>query len=634
MRRIQVAVLALLCLTFSIVSKCAVAQQVPTVTVMQSGSDELQRDLEFLMKLSGKDGEQQWPVVQSVLEAFLGGVDGKRPMRIDLILGGAPDTRLSIPVANQNAFLANVSGFVGAKERRIATGLYQFKTPTMQYFARMLPSQNPDWGIVVEDRANVPVNFQVLPAIQPLINAGFDLAATVENSKVGADDRRKVVLDLEKEVVATLQPLEGETDNEFAMRKLGLAHQFRELERIYADSQQLTLGWTTDQEKKEGRLDLELTALADSDLAKSIDQLATKPSRFAATQKTDDSIFFGRINHSLDAMRQKHLGEMFELMEQDANSRLDVSTDFTDEQKGGAKVAIEKGFAMLRAGTQMGVIDGFIDVNMKEGKKGVVGAIRVADGALLVDVLRGLKDAGWEVELGEAGKPAATAAEKSGEEKTDAVSDEKAGDDSVEKPGVESKGKAEEETTAVEKDGKADDAPADDKPAEPAVTDGVTYHSIVLPEKFSALITSLIGHPKFVVATSKDAVYYAAGEGADARLRAAVAATAAAPAGDNDGTFLEAWYRVGPIIGVAREERERREAGLDLSKLTPEQKTERKERQEMRERAEQAFATGFDTIHTKLQRKESKVVGQTVFAIDILKFVGMEIINVAKTKLQ
>ena len=55
---------------------------------------------------------------------------------------------------------------------------------------------------------------------------------------------------------------------------------------------------------------------------------------------------------------------------------------------------------------------------------------------------------------------------------------------------------------------------------------------------------------------------------------------------------------------------------------------------ERRERAQQAFESSNDSIHTRLQRKESKVVGQTVFATDILRFVGLEITNVAKTKLQ
>ncbi len=316
MRRNLIVLLAILSLFPIAFSRQSIAADVPTVTIMQAGADELQTDIEFLMKLAGKEGEQQWPVVESILGAFLDGVDGKRPMRIDLILGSNPDTRLSVPINDQDAFFVNAGGFIGAKERRMGGGLFLFKPkpPALSYYTRLLgPTREPDWGIVAEDKANLPANFQVLAAIQPLLNAGFDLAATVENSddEKSVQDRRQVILDLEKEVTATLQPLDGETDNEFEMRKLGLGHQFRELERIYADSQQLTLGWTTDQEKKEGRLDLELTALAKTDLANSISQLAVDPSRFAAIEKAEESIFFGRINHALDEMRQKHLGEMF-----------------------------------------------------------------------------------------------------------------------------------------------------------------------------------------------------------------------------------------------------------------------------------------------------------------------------------
>ena len=265
-------------------------------------------------------------------------------------------------------------------------------------------------------------------------------------------------------------------------------------------------------------------------------------------------------------MRQKHFTEMFELMENDAKERLADSEDYSDEQKAGITTAIEKGFEMLRAGTKMGVVDGFVDVNLTDGNKGVVGAIRVDDGSVGIDVLGGLKAAGWDVEIGEA-------------------------------------------------DGET----------------AVAYHKVTLPENFAPFITSLVGSSQFAVATRADAVYYAAGAGADERIKAVVDAD---PSEENDGTFLEAWYRVGPILDVLRERRERRESDLDLSKLTPEEKSERKDRQEMRERAQKAFEAGADTIHTKLQRKEEKVVGQTIFATDILRFVGMEITNVAKTKLQ
>lgn len=571
MRRNSFVLLALACLFAFSTSRRAAAAEVPTVTIMQAGADEFQSDIEFLMKLAGKDGEQQWPVVQEILAVFLDGVDGERPMRIDLILGNKPDTRLSLPVSDEKAFLQNVGGFIGASSRRMGGGLFLFKPkpPALSYYTRLQgPTRKADWGIVAEQRTNLPSSFKVLAAIQPLINAGFDLAATVENSddEESIKDRRQVILDLEEEVTATLQPLDGETDNEFEMRTLGLSHQFRELERIYADSQQLTLGWTTDQEKEEGRLDLELTALDESDLANSISQLAASPSRFASIAKSDDSIFFGRVNHALDEMRQKHFGEMFELMEKDANERLADSSDYSEEQKAGITTAIEKGFAMLHAGTKMGVIDGFIDVNLKEGDKGVVGAIRVADGSVAVEVLGGLKAAGWEVEIGEADSES-----------------------------------------------------------------GVAYHNVTLPENFAPTITSLFGSSQFAVATSADAIYYSAGAQSDERIKAAVAAE---PSEENDGTFLEAWYRVGPILDVLRERRERREGDLDLSELTPEEKNERKERQERRERAQEAFESGADTIHTKLQRNEEKVVGQTIFAKDILRFVGMEITNVAKTKLQ
>jgi len=578
----------------------------PTVKIMQAGADRLSDDIKFVMELSGSRGVKQWPNVRDVLPAFLGGVDGKKPMRIDVIFGEKREYRLSIPVADWKDFHANVAGFVGAKGRKIKTGLYFYRGAAYTGYLRELTKIG--YAAISEDQAKVPADLLPLVEIQALIDAGYDLAATVTNTEMGADARRKAIVDLQKEALDSLKKLPGESDEDLEIRRVGIVHQMQELERLFADSKELTLGWTTDAEKKEGRLNLELVALENSDLEKSIQQLGMKPSLFSGIKRGEQTTFFGHINHPLDEMRQKHLTEMLGLLEARAIAEIAVNDLVAAENKDATTTATKQFFKMLHAGTAMGVFDGFVDVTEADGARNVAGGIRAADGHAAVEVLASLKAAGWDVEIDIVQAPVAP---------------------------------AETGTEATDKDAEnADATPADDdKAPADAVTDAkpaaVRFHRVTIPKAGQADFTQLFGADSVMhVATTSDAIYYASGSNGLERVKASMAAAAGATPADDDGTFLETWAKLGPWIDYLKGRRERREADLDLSKLTKEEKAEREERIEMRDSAISAFAKGQDAIHMKLQRKDQKVTGLTVFGEGILRFVGSQIADFSEKTLQ
>ena len=69
MRRTIVALLSAVCL-FGAVRPAAAENTVPTVTIMLSSTGELESDIEAIMKMGGKEAEEQWPIIQAILPAF------------------------------------------------------------------------------------------------------------------------------------------------------------------------------------------------------------------------------------------------------------------------------------------------------------------------------------------------------------------------------------------------------------------------------------------------------------------------------------------------------------------------------------------------------------------------------------
>lgn len=634
MRRTIVALLSGVCL-FGVVRPAAAQKTIPTVTIMLSSTGELESDLEAIMKMGGKDAEEQWPIIQSILPAFTAGIGPTRPIRVDIIFGKERDYRISIPYDNLKAVLGNIHGFVGGRPpRRIGSGLYALNGPAFKGVLR--DNAKIDYVILAADKKNIPANFDPLPDLKPLLDAGYDLAASVKNTAEGVEDRKKAIGDLREELLGGLKKADDESDLEFQIRSVGLVHQLEELERLFADSESLVLGWTTDAAKKEARMDLELTALPETDLEKSIADLGAKPSLFSSAGKSENAMFFGRVNHSLDDMRKAHLDEMLTLLTGQSVAEIDSSEEIADDHKKASKDAATAFFEMLKAGSVMGVFDGFADVDYSDEGRSIVGTIRAADGTKINGVLASLKAAGWDVELADVTTPADAdkdAADKDASSSDDESDKEDEKADSAEEADRE-EAPSDESDADSEKAPKTEAKPEESSPeAEPAAVE-LAIHKVKVPEVGQSDFQNLFGQDVTLLVTgTANGIYYAAGPGAEDRLRKAVAETGEDES-ENDGTFIEIWAKLGPWLEYLKERRERREKGQDLSKLTKEEQSARKESAEIRDMAIKAFSEGQGTIHMQLKSDQKKVTGLTIYAEGILRFVGRAIANVAETKLQ
>ncbi|MBC8289102.1 MAG: hypothetical protein H8E37_02195 [Planctomycetes bacterium] len=558
---------------FSISSRDVQAQGFPSVSLMVKSTKEVEDDLKFIVNLAGPKGVAQWPNIKAILPAFLGGIDANKPIRVDFIFVNGMDIRYVIPVAagvaGENALIANIGGFAGDKRpKRLKKGYYRIKGPAFTGVVRIIGG----YAIISSNPKLVPANFAgPLVPVDPLIKAGYDVGAIVKNTAVGMAARKQVMNGFRKQVEATLKKRDSESEKEFELRKVALGQQIDELERIFVESDQLMLGWTTDVEKREGRLHLELNALPDTDLEKSITALAAKPSLFAAMDRGKDTIFFGRINHALDKMRQDNIQELLKLLQAQAEAKLNESTQINHDDKDALREAAALYFDMLSAGTKMGVIDGFVNAELVEGKRVVTGGIRVADTADALQVLQALDKTEAKIVM-----------------------------------------------NAVKLENGLDLH---------RVTFGETYGDDL--RDLLGVTEFLVGFP------SKDVILYAGGGKAEERIEAAVKAlNGKQPANDGTffETWVRAgaWVQ----ILKDRRTRIEKDQKFDPEKLTPEERKKWEEDVQLREEALKAFATKNDTIHMKLQRQQNKVVGVTTFAEDLLKLVGLQIAKFSEKSLQ
>ncbi|WP_298860448.1 hypothetical protein [uncultured Gimesia sp.] len=383
----RIAHFALILLLGISLSKTVIAEDstAPNISLVQINAEGMIADLKFLvLDLAGdKTG---WDKLDELLPTFLEGIDQQRPLRIDILLGENQEERyrLILPVTDLGVFREALEVFeISSKKQRNAP----YKLDNLfQGFMKYLKKFN--YVVISEKLSEVNEIEDPLKRVQDLLKKKYDFSALITNEKEGVDARKKSMTNTRKQLLAAIKKKRDETENAFELRKLAFTHQMDELERLFAESQKMVIGWTTDSIKHEGRLEFTLKAIEGTSLEESIKQFATKPSYFAKIPVKQDGILNGRINHPLDEMRKTNFTEFYKLLLPTLKDRIAKNKKLTEDQiKAGSKVA-ELVIQMLDAGKEASLIDAFIDSNPVEGGKYIMlGGIRSKDGAKLREVV-------------------------------------------------------------------------------------------------------------------------------------------------------------------------------------------------------------------------------------------------------
>lgn len=586
-RRVTLA----LCCSLVLTSGVTFAQQAPPPHAPEIhgallSGDELVADLKFLTELA-PNGANGWKALKEVLDTFMDGMDLQRSVIIDVLTTAiGSEIRTHFPVKDPagkplgQKFLANLGAGI-AKNKRLTAGFYQLgggekvaADAAYNGFLRILNAPI-SYAVIASSKHNLPAN---LPdptkgkTVASLLAKKLDLGLMVKNDKQTAADQEARKKDFQKvkdNLTAGLKPQADESSEDFELRKGTLTHNLDELERFIVESAELVLGWTTDAQRREARLDFELSAIAGTSLETSAKLLGQAPGMFASVPRSADTILSGRLNFPLDEMRKSHALGGILLARASVATRIDSSKDKTDEVKEATKTAANLWFDILHAGANAGAVDGMIEVSQAPNEKvNLVFGIKAPNGSDLKPIL----------ELIPKMKP-----------------DMKVQID-------------------VDKVGE------------------ISIHSISLPEN-DADLEQVFGKEATVhVATGPTVWWVAVGGKSLDQLKAAIDAAGKANAVDASN-FLTVYVKASPWVEILDARRVRLDgqdtAKKDpAKKLTDEEAAAAKakrDREATRKLAIEAFKAGKDTWETKMDAKDGKVTGTTRFDEGILRFIGSAI---------
>ena len=391
-----------------LLARPASAQSEARIQIVQKGVNPLKEDLKYLVDLAPNPAlKKQWKeTLEPLIDSFADGIDPDKPIRVDIVIGKENATEMHFPLKSLKDFKANVKGlgYEATPVPGAAADTFFTLAPKPTKGSNKSAPKKPLYfrvlnkiGSIAPTKEAVPPNMpEPIKAVQPLLDKNYDVVASLVNSNSEKDmaSRKKNFQELRHELEAAMVFKRTEDKNEFALRKLSLLQNLNEAERFLVETEELVVGWTTtiaaNGTPGKGRAEFSISALGGTDLFKSTEMIAAKSSYFANVQLNKESVVSGKVNFAIDSLRAGHLKEFYKTVRPVVDAQIDKrQTLDTAEKKAAAKEGAGHLLDLLSDGLVLNVVDGFLDMHPAgTGSHTLVCGIRAADGKVADKIVK------------------------------------------------------------------------------------------------------------------------------------------------------------------------------------------------------------------------------------------------------
>jgi hypothetical protein len=265
------------------------AEDKPIAVVSVASYETFQKDLKFIGELAGApelDKSLDGMVALVTGGKGLTGLDKSRPMGAAFTLEGmTPHGFAFLPITDLKSFLA-LFPQISPQE---SGGVYEVQGPGGQ---SVYAAQKGKWAFVSNDKdvlGTVPADPEKL-----LGNLTKDYAVAVQFNvqNVPEDMRNTFVQMFQAGAEASMQQNPGEDDIAFELRKKILTGQLKQMDSLVKGLNEFTIGWAIDPTARNTHLDMSLTAVSGSDIAKQFAKAADVKSEFGGFLLPDAAVTF------------------------------------------------------------------------------------------------------------------------------------------------------------------------------------------------------------------------------------------------------------------------------------------------------------------------------------------------------
>ncbi|MAZ94697.1 MAG: hypothetical protein CMJ73_01485 [Planctomycetaceae bacterium] len=361
------------------------ASSKPMLTIAISSVQELADDVGYLAKLAEIPGiDEQIP---GIIQGIGAGLDTTKPIGAVVQAKGIGIEVIGfIPVTNFDVALALLEGSLGPAQDA-GDGVYSLQTPLVPIFLK----HSGNYAYIAqakEQLADLPADpVKLLGGLEKQYD--FPLQGNLQ--AVPELYLNLIETQLKTGVELGLQPLPGETDEAYELRRQVTQAQMEQLMTMINEIDSLTIGLSIDRAAKNVHLDFAVTAVEGSNLARQSADLADMETAFSGFLPEDAAISMN-ITQKIAEEDVAATELLLQSLVTNAATELDNDPGLDSAQRAALKKVLEDSIMVLTDTLKAGKIDGAASVSFEGSKLVAVGGIKVVDGkkldAALQEVLR------------------------------------------------------------------------------------------------------------------------------------------------------------------------------------------------------------------------------------------------------
>jgi hypothetical protein len=363
----------------------------PILTISLSGYKEIKSDLDFIGKLSGNPDMSK--SLEGALALFtqgqgLAGLDESRPWGALIGFDGIqPQVLAFLPVSDMKKLLGALSGVIG--EAKEVDGVTQIQAGPMPLFLKEVEG----WAFISQSPEGLAKPPKDPTKLLGGLEKQYDVAVRLGVQNIPEAFRQLAIDQIKLGVEGGLQQQPNETDQQYEMRSKLTEKQMDALATMINELNEVTLGFSIDQQAHKMFFDFSMTAVAGSKTAKQFASSASKPSKMAGFV-LPGAVASLHINSNSEPGTEDldQVVAMFKTLRAQVENQIDKEGGLGDEQvKGVVKGVVAEVMDVIEATVKKGRMNGGAVV-VGEGPFTAVAGGFVADGSKLEDAVKKLVD--------------------------------------------------------------------------------------------------------------------------------------------------------------------------------------------------------------------------------------------------
>lgn len=359
----------------------------PIVVVNVASVERVLQDIDFVFELAER------PEIAEIASASLAnvndleGLDQNRNLGFELYLktGLLPQPVFIpyFPVSKISDFMDTfetmLPGFMNAEQGVPGdNGLYVVSAGNSNFYFRMLDKYAHQFHPRGDAEADLEL-FETHQFKDPAqqyqnLTTQYELAAQLDLGAIPELMRTTFLGFFRTAIETQLQQRDGESDAAYELRKMSGKQNLENIEYFLNEAQQMTLGAHIDREQKQGFLDMQIKARANSDLARSMKNLPGQASYFSVVTARETLPLAASISTMLPRRDRKSYLRYLAFFEKQLGEVL-----LSEEERLQQTNSVQQFFAPVKSQVNKGHLDAFVQLVSTPSKKfALIGGIKVA----------------------------------------------------------------------------------------------------------------------------------------------------------------------------------------------------------------------------------------------------------------